>query len=289
MFSLSSLAARTARTQSARYLLRPLSTVADTAVPKNLQPGATWLSSPTIETPVGILDLNKAPPNVRSQVWQLYATTLPRLNPKSIKPPKKSTLNWLLQNAETKEELDLAQQLTHQWRMSLRPITQATTDLWVAACVRLKYPTPFLAMLDDRWKYRPMPINQNMARFIKLYAYLGLQKPENPDTLLEDVFRVFALYPYYDLKYDAAAYGALVQACCAIGTEESWRRALVVAEEALAFTSPKITREALKDLETRSRRLGESEMAQRYQELADTMQKDDEREAKFDEKGNFIH
>ncbi|KAJ2857725.1 hypothetical protein J3B02_000791 [Coemansia erecta] len=290
MISLRSLAVRSLQSGLPRYVLRPLSTAtASTAVPKNLQPGPNWLSNPLVETPLGTLDLTKAPTNVRSQVWQLYVTTLPRIAPKSTKPPKKTTLHWMLQNAESSEELDLALQLTHQWRMSMRPITQATTDLWVTACIRLRHPEPFLTMLNDRWKYRQLPINHNMARFIKLYAYLGSKKPENMDQLLDDAFRVFALYPFYDLSYDAAAYGALVQVCCSIGTEEAWRRALVVAEEALAGNTPNITRAALKDLETKSRRMGEVDMAERYREFAEVAQKEEVREAKFDDKGNFIN
>ncbi|KAJ2888927.1 hypothetical protein GGI21_006670, partial [Coemansia aciculifera] len=113
--------------------------------------------------------------------------------------------------------------------------------------------------------------------------------------LLDDAFRLFALYPYYGLQYDAQAYGALVEACCMQeGDEEAWRRALVASEEALAFEPPLITVQALNALEARSLEKNEIEMAQRYKSLAADLAlkkpaaSKEEDSVKFDSQGNHI-
>ncbi|KAJ2742622.1 hypothetical protein GGI20_004348 [Coemansia sp. BCRC 34301] len=163
--------------------------------------------------------------------------------------------------------------------MAMYPITQATTQIWAEACIRLSTPEIFVEMLMDRWTYRQLPINYNMARFVRFLGARGL---------LDDAFRVFALYPYYGLAYDADAYGALVEACCLVEGEDAWRRALVVAEEALACDPPFITADALAALESRSAAQGETEMAQRYKNLALTLKPTPAKSPKFDDDGNHV-
>ncbi|KAJ2777373.1 hypothetical protein GGI15_004527 [Coemansia interrupta] len=283
MHALRVLLARSVRTR----IVRQMSTSVDSAsiIPKHLQPGPNHLEqSQTVVSRMGTLDISSPPANVRPELWQLFVTTLPRIDPKSTKQPKKSTLHWILLNAETKEELDMALQLTYEWRMSMKTITQATAQIWSEACIRLNYPEPFLTMLMDRWKYRQLPIPYTMARFIKFLGSFGSEER------LDDAFRVFALYPYYQLKHDAMAYGALVEACCEVNTDEAWRRALVVSEETLANDPPMITLEALQALEKRSSERGEPEMADRYKNLATRLdlKPADTKEAQFDQNGNHI-
>ncbi|KAJ2860909.1 hypothetical protein GGH94_005236 [Coemansia aciculifera] len=252
-------------------------------VPKNLQPTADEFAQASIMTKTGTYDINTPPQNVRSDVWSLVVSTIMRIDPKNLRQPKKSVLHWLLQHAENREELDVALDLMLHWRMHMLPITQATTQIWAEACIRLEEPDLFVTMLMDRWKYRQLPINYNMARFIK---YLGGR------NRLDDAFRLFALYPFYGLSYDAQAYGALVEACCAqVGDEQAWRRALVASEEALANDPPLITLEALRVLESRSTEHNEQEMAQRYKSLADNLplQPTSKEAVKFDEDGNHLN
>ncbi|KAJ2262381.1 hypothetical protein GGI01_001582 [Coemansia sp. RSA 376] len=252
-------------------------------VPKNLQPTADELTQASITTKTGTYDINTPPENVRPDIWSLVVSTIMRIDPKNVlRQPKKSVLHWLLQHAENREELDAALDLMLHWRMHMLPITQATTQIWAEACIRLEAPDLFVTMLMDRWKYRQLPINYNMARFIK---YLGA------GNRLDDAFRLFALYPFYGLSYDAQAYGALVEACCAqVGDEETWRRALVASEEALAHDPPLITVEALRVLEARSLEHDEKEMAQRYKSLADNLPlQPTTKEVKFDEDGNHLN
>ncbi|KAI7825073.1 hypothetical protein BX661DRAFT_185214 [Kickxella alabastrina] len=261
-------------------------------LPKNLQPGPAYLENKIVSTTLGDLDLTSPPANVRAELWALFVTTLPRLAPKSTKVPKKSVLHWILLNAQTREELDMALKLTVEWRMTMHPITQATTQIWAEACIRLEYPEIFVNMLMDRWKYRQLPISYNMAKFIK---FLGTQSAAEADVarseqLLDDAFRIFALYPYYGLKHDAAAYGALVEACCEVNSEEAWRRALVASEETLASETPAITLEALKALEIHSAERREPEMAERYRSLAARLDLKPaaKKDVSFDQNGNLI-
>ncbi|KAJ2798246.1 hypothetical protein H4S07_005737, partial [Coemansia furcata] len=184
-------------------------------LPKNLQPTAEELTQSTVTTKTGTYDIATPPADVRADVWALAVSTMMRIDPKNLRQPKKSVLHWLLQHAESRAELDVALDLMLHWRMHMLPITQATTQIWAEACIRLEQPDLFVAMLMDRWKYRQLPINYNMARFIKFLGAKGR---------LDDAFRLFALYPYYGLKYDAQAYGALVEACCVQAEEEeAWR------------------------------------------------------------------
>ncbi|KAJ2641906.1 hypothetical protein GGF44_001913 [Coemansia sp. RSA 1694] len=215
-------------------------------------------------------------------------STLMRMDPQRINyQPKKSVLHWMIQNAETREELDVAQDLALHWRMHMMPITQATTQIWAESCMRLEQPQVFVDMLMDRWKYRQLPINYNMAKFIR---FLGATAGDSGN--LDNAFRLFALYPFYGLKYDADAYGALIEACCMVKeSEDAWRRALVVSEEALSLDPPLITLEALRVLETRSIEHGEPEMAQRYKSLAAELAlkpTNTKESANFDEDGNHL-
>ncbi|KAJ1960256.1 hypothetical protein GGI12_003900 [Dipsacomyces acuminosporus] len=188
-----------------------------------------------------------------------------KLVTKDNNKPKKSALHWLIINAQTKEELDIAVDLTNQWRMAMMPITQATCQIWMEASVRLDYPDVFMRILMDRWNYRQLPVSYTLSKFIR---HLGQKGEEH----LDDAFRVFALYPFYGLEYDAQAYGALVEACCLVNTDEAWRRALIASEEGLSFKpKPLITLEALHALEKRSNEQGETEMASRYKSLASTL------------------
>ncbi|KAJ1950514.1 hypothetical protein FBU59_000642, partial [Linderina macrospora] len=197
-----------------------------------------------VETTIGDLDPTTPAANVRSEFWRLYVSSMSRLTGSLVHKPKKSTLHWMLVNAESKEELDTALELAKVWRMRMMPITQATAQVWINACIRLNYPELAMTMLLDQWTFRQLPISYGLAKLIR---FLGKQAKETGDEAkLDDAFKVFALYPYYDLKYDADAYGALVEACCEVNSEEAWRRALVVAEETLATQSPQITVEALK-------------------------------------------
>ncbi|KAJ2161115.1 hypothetical protein GGF46_001704 [Coemansia sp. RSA 552] len=260
-----------------------------TLVPKNMQPRAEELAEGTVKTVLGELDSQAVPDNVRSELWELNVATLKRMNPGSAWPPKKRALHWILLNAESREELDMALKLTEQWRMHTLPITQATTHIWAQACVRFNYPEPFVTMLMDRWRYRQLPVSHTLAYFIR---FLGLHgaRAEESERALDDAFRVFALYPYYGLVQDAQAYGALVEACCEINTEEAWRRALVASEESLAFDPPKITYEALAALEKRSTERSEPEMADRYKGLIGQLglKPANRKDLVFDEDGNLV-
>ncbi|KAJ2402991.1 hypothetical protein GGI23_000302 [Coemansia sp. RSA 2559] len=260
-------------------------------LPESLQIGPEDKGPPSFESiNIGKLEYNKPRPNVRLDIWHLFVSSVWRLRRDVARKPKRSVLIWLLTNVQTGEELDVVEQLHIEWRMQMAPLSQASTQAWAEACMRLDRPDIFMMMLLDRWKYRHLPIPYNMARFAK---YLGTKAAEcvaqakeigdpeekaaieaKGEKLLDDAFRVFALYPYYDVYRGAPAYGALVEACCAVNTEEAWRRALVVSEEALALEQedvkkqPKITHEALVALETRSRERNEHEMAERYKALA---------------------
>ncbi|KAJ2821046.1 hypothetical protein IWW50_004804, partial [Coemansia erecta] len=174
------------------------------------------------------------------------------------------------------------------WRMHMFPITQATTHLWSQACIRVKYPGPFMTMLLDRWKYRQLPVAQTLAHFIRFLGTMAAERSDSAEALLDDAFRVFALYPYYGVPYDALAYGALVEACCEVNTEEAWRRALIASEETLAEDTPAITLEALNALERRSSERNESEMAARYRDLAKhlDLKPASKKEVQFDSDGN---
>ncbi|KAJ2890858.1 hypothetical protein GGI21_006030, partial [Coemansia aciculifera] len=145
----------------------------------------------TVTTVTGATyDMKQPPANVREPLWTLVISSLMRMNPQALNQrPRKSVLHWVIQNSETPEELAVAHDLLAvQWRMCRLSITQATTQIWAEACMRLHTPHIFVAMLMDQWKYRQLPINYNMARFIR---YLGTRQ------LLDDAFRLFALYPYY--------------------------------------------------------------------------------------------
>ncbi|PIA14107.1 hypothetical protein COEREDRAFT_10637 [Coemansia reversa NRRL 1564] len=252
-------------------------------IPTSMQPKEIEIKDGPISTRLGELSFSDHPKNVRPELWKLFVATIQRMESSSEWKPKKRMLHLILLNATSKEELDMAFRLTEQWRIKLLPIVPATTYLWAKACVRLQHPEPFITMLMDRWKYRQMPAKQTLAYFIKFlgsysaetYALAKESKGEESeallskaDQLLDDAFRVFALYPYYEIDQDASAYGALIEACCLVNTEEAWRRALVVSEETLAINPPRITLEALKSLEDRSNERSESSMAKRYQELA---------------------
>ncbi|KAJ2487529.1 hypothetical protein IWW37_005208 [Coemansia sp. RSA 2050] len=252
-----------------------------TVIPQNLQPTEAELSQSTVATKTTVYQMDTPPANVRLDIWQLIVTTVMRIDPLYARLPKRSTLHWLLSNIDTREELDATLELLQHWRMRMLPITQATTQIVAEACMRLEAPDAFVALLMDRWKYRQLPINYNMAKFIK---FLGSKER------LDDAFRLFALYPFYALQYDAAAYGALVEACCQTEGEEAWRRALVVAEEALASDPPLITGEALAALEKRSTEKGEEEMAKRYKSLAGSLppQPTPDEPANFDKNGNHL-
>ncbi|KAJ2348992.1 hypothetical protein GGH91_001077 [Coemansia sp. RSA 2671] len=251
-----------------------------TVIPKNLQPTEEEITKANVTTKGKEYRMDSPPANVRPDIWQLVVSTIMRVDPTYARVPKRSVLHWLLQNTTTREELDVAIDVLQHWRMRMLPITQATTQIVAETCIRLEAPDVFVAMLMDRWKYRQLPINYNMAKFIR---FLGGER-------LDDAFRLFALYPFYGLKYDAPAYGALVEACCQGEGEEAWRRALIVAEEGLASDPPLITKEALAALEKRSVEKGEDEMAKRYQSLADSLSLEpvSEEPAKFDEKGNHL-
>lgn len=238
-------------------------------LPASLQPTGPDSTTGIVATKLkGDMNLDNPPSSIRPDLWKLYITTIFRLDQAQNRVPKKSVLHWILLNAESKEELDMALDLTEHWRMRMRPISQGTTQLWSEACIRLQHPAPFMTMLLDRWKYRQLPISYSLSRFIK---FLGQQAIGGDDALLDDAFRLFALYPYYDVPWDAAAYGALVEACCLANTDEAWRRALVVSEETLAEEKPMITQAALKALEQRSEERGEKEMAARYKSLGETL------------------
>ncbi|KAJ2808829.1 hypothetical protein H4R20_000610 [Coemansia guatemalensis] len=252
-------------------------------IPTSLQPKEAEIKDGPLVTRIGELSFSDYPENVRPDLWKLFVATVQRMESGSTWKPKKRMLHLILLNATSKEELDVAFRLTEQWRQRQLSIIPATTHLWAQACVRLKYPKPFIAMLMDRWKYRQMPAKQTLAYFIKFlgsysaetYALAKESEGEESEALiskahqlLDDAFRVFALYPYYEIEQDASAYGALIEACCMVNTEEAWRRALVVSEETLAADPPRITLEALKFLENRSNERGEPSMAKRYQELA---------------------
>ncbi|KAI8318894.1 hypothetical protein GQ54DRAFT_299780 [Martensiomyces pterosporus] len=299
-----------ARTQAAaiasRAFVRFNSTEA--AVPKSLLPTAEARSSSVVSTNVGDLDYTAVPSSVRSDVWALYVSTMERLVASDNRKPKKTALHWLIMNAQTTEELDVALDLSAEWRMQMMPITQATTQIWVDACIRLDYPELFMKILLDRWKYRQLPISYNLARFIRFLGHkateahaLATKKAASGEEgseemaakateLLDDAFRVFALYQYYGIEYDAQAYGALVEACCEVNTDEAWRRALVASEETLASQSPLITLEALKALESRSNEHGEAEMAQRYKDLVGTLnlKPASKKSVEFDSEGDVI-
>ncbi|ORX75034.1 hypothetical protein DL89DRAFT_26283 [Linderina pennispora] len=207
-------------------------------VPRNLFL-ASELEKPSqgmVSTAVGDLDPAAPASNVRSEFWRLYVSAMSRLGGSHINRPKKSTLHWLVTNAETREELDTALEMAKVWRMQMMPITQATAQIWIDSCIRLNYPELAMTMLLDQWTYRQLPVSYGMAKLIR---FLGKQAKETGDEAkLDDAFRVFALYPYYNLQHDADAYGALVEACCEVNSEEAWRRALVVAEETLADAAP---------------------------------------------------
>ncbi|KAJ1662107.1 hypothetical protein IW140_006135 [Coemansia sp. RSA 1813] len=261
--------------------------VTASVLPEGLKISKLDLGPPVFDSiNIGKLDYNKPRANVRLEIWHLFVSSVWRLRRDVARRPKRSVLIWLLMNVQTSEELDMVEQLHIEWRMQMAPLSQATTQAWAEACIRLNRPDLFVMMMLDRWKYRHLPIPYNLARFIK---FLGNRSAESVaqanqtedaekkkaletkgEGLLDDAFRLFALYPYYDIPYDAAAYGALVEACCAVNTEEAWRRALVASEEALAIETqePMITREALEALETRSKERQESEMAERYKTLA---------------------
>ncbi|KAJ2081357.1 hypothetical protein H4R24_002416 [Coemansia sp. RSA 988] len=253
------------------------------AIPTSMQPKETEIKDDPITTRIGELSFRDAPENVRPDLWKLFVATIQRMDSGLVWRPKKRMLHLILLNATTKEELDMAFRLTEEWRRNLLSIVPATAHIWAKACVRLKYPEPFITMLMDRWKYRQMPAKQTLAYFIKFlgsysaetYALAKESEGEESkaliskaDKLLDDAFRVFALYPYYEIEQDASAYGALIEACCEVNTEEAWRRALVVSEETLATNPPRITLEALKSLENCSNERGEPNMAKRYQQLA---------------------
>ncbi|KAJ2661533.1 hypothetical protein IW148_003320 [Coemansia sp. RSA 1199] len=255
----------TRNTTAAAKFVRFNSTEA--VIPKSMQPRSEELAQGVTKTVLGDLDASSPPANIRPELWTMYVATLRRLVPESTWPPKRRVLHWMLLNAETREELDLTLTLTEQWRMHMLPITQATTHLWSQACARLKYPEPFMRMLLDRWKYRQLPVAQTLAMFMRFLGTMGAES-DAADEMLDDVFKVFALYEYYDIPHNAQAYGALVEACCEINTEEAWRRALVASEETLAEDTPMITLEALNALERRSVERNESEMAARYRDLA---------------------
>ncbi|KAJ2719628.1 hypothetical protein GGI07_005094 [Coemansia sp. Benny D115] len=239
-------------------------------LPKHLQPTPELLAESPVSTLAGDLDPLSAPENVNSELWALYVSTMKRLPHKSTVPPRKSVLNWLLQNSTTREELDMIMSLTEHWRMNMRPISPATTHYWAKACIQMKYPELFMTLIMDRWKYRQLPVEYTLSIFIKFLGTLGAEQGgEAADKLLDDAFRVFALFPYYQLRYTADAYGALVEACCEINTDEAWRRALVASEETLSAEKPMITVDALKAMERRSIERGEPEMAKRYGDLAE--------------------
>ncbi|KAJ2646340.1 hypothetical protein IWW40_005488 [Coemansia sp. RSA 1250] len=261
----------------------------EAVIPKSMQPRPEELATGTVKTILGDLDANAPPTNIKQELWTMYVATLHRLNPDSSWPPKRRVLHWLLNNADTREELDIALQLTEQWRMHMLPITQATTHIWAQACMRIKYPEPFVKMLLDRWKYRQLPVSYTLARFIKFLGEMAKHDEGSAEQLLDDAFRVFALYPYYGLSHDAYAYGALVEACCEVNSEEAWRRALVASEETLAYETPLITLEALQALEKRSTERNEPEMAQRYRDLAKQLElkPTGKNAAQFDEEGNM--
>ncbi|KAJ2805005.1 hypothetical protein H4R21_001423 [Coemansia helicoidea] len=270
-------------------------------VPEHMRPLKEDLGDGPMETPAGQLDPNSPPENVRKELWQLYVATLRRVDQNAAHPPRRRVLHWILLNANSKAELDMALTLTEHWRRNMFPITQATTHIWAQACIRINYPEPFIAMLMDRWKYRQLPVVQTVVVFTR---YLGAQAAAayaqstgagdemaaRGDQLLDDVFRVFGLLPYYDVPCGPAIYGALVEACCAVNTEEAWRRALIASEEALAVNPPNLTRDALQALEARSRGRGETEMADRYQSIGARLEVKPApaTSVEFDKKGNEV-
>ncbi|KAJ2369856.1 hypothetical protein H4S02_002564 [Coemansia sp. RSA 2611] len=245
-----------------------LNSTAAVTVPEDLRPQAVELADGKIKTLLGEFDVNAPPANIRPELWTMYVAMLRRMTPGVVWQLKQRSLNWILFHAQNREELDMAFTMAEQWRARPLPITQTTTLLWVRACIRAKYPEIFMKMLLDRWKYRQMPVSLTLAHFIRSLGSLAAESGSDAEKLLDDAFRVFALYPYYDIAYDADAYGALVEACCEINTDEAWRRALLASEETLAHETPMITLEALRALERRSTERGESEMAERYGSLA---------------------
>ncbi|KAI9499800.1 hypothetical protein BX070DRAFT_83711 [Coemansia spiralis] len=243
--------------------ISPLARLLSTEIPKNylLDDIPSHL---VFKTARGEYDSSKPRAGVRPEIWQVFVSTLYRVELVPTKRPKKSALHWLVMNANSREELDMAVELHEPWRMQMYTITQATAQIWSESCIRLNQPSVFLHLLLDRWRYRLLPISYTLARFIRFLGSIAAQ--DNKESVLDDAFRVFALYPYYNVPYDAAAYGALVEACLAVGSEEAWRRALVAAEEAIACDL--VTREALELLAARSGERGEARMAERYAALA---------------------
>ncbi|KAJ2001296.1 hypothetical protein GGI04_003796 [Coemansia thaxteri] len=241
----------------------------DLAVPEGLRPTADEAAQGRVTLASGdALDLSAAPPGVRSGVWGVVVAAAMRMDPQrsdKARRPKKSSLHWVLQHAASGGEVEAAAALTREWRARMQPITHATTQLWAAACVRAGRPDVFVRLLMDRWAFRQLPVAHGMARVMRALGASGQ---------LDDAFRLFALHPYYGLAQDATAYGALVEACCldTSDADAAWRRALVVAEEALARDPPLITVAALRALEAKA---DDAEMARRYGALADQMAEKD--------------
>ncbi|KAJ2597752.1 hypothetical protein GGH99_001560 [Coemansia sp. RSA 1285] len=257
---------------------------------------------------LGELNYKEPAPDVRSAMWHLFVSSVWRLRRDVARKPKRSVIHWMILNAISKAELDMIERLHVEWRMMTAPLSQATTNIWADACIRLDYPELFMKIILDRWKYRSLPISYTLSRFIgflgfkstKTYALAKETEDEAKKKELEeqgaqyldDAFRLFALYPYYEVPYDPQGYGALVEACCMINTEEAWRRALVVSEEGLAATpKPLITVEALEALVNCSTLREEAEMAARYKSiLADTKDLPTafKRHAQFDKQGVVV-
>ncbi|OLY77937.1 hypothetical protein AYI68_g8031 [Smittium mucronatum] len=161
------------------------------------------------------------------------------------KLPRRSLLTTFLQRTKNEKEMDLALVMWARWRLlGLLPLSEKTTWVLLSRCQFLKYPDPLITVLLDRYKYKAFPtwyIFEQTAKLIsaRISSIVSEQGQDSDaaNKYLDDLFRLFAAVPYYDLELEDWAYSFLILGCIKCGMEEGFTRVIEVATEALELSA----------------------------------------------------
>ncbi|KAJ1977376.1 hypothetical protein H4R33_006228 [Dimargaris cristalligena] len=140
--------------------------------------------------------------------------------------------------------------LVRTWRAEGLPITPYTTNTLIFRCAQVGAPKVALTLLQDRAMYGQRPtanyLHHLMRAFGEQAVAISRAEPFQPDAYfaaLDNMFRTFALFEYYELEPNVESYSTLVKYCCEGPSKEAFRRAAATVSEAVSFATPMIDRE----------------------------------------------
>ncbi|PVU99681.1 hypothetical protein BB559_000497 [Furculomyces boomerangus] len=214
--------------------------------------------------------------------------------------PRKSLLHTFLQKIQNKEEFELGLKLLERWRKHyVLPLSERTTWILLSKCQYLNDPEPLTRVLLDRWRYKAFPTDYIYTSIFKLISNsihdliaIEGQESELANKYLDDLFRLFASIPQYNLEQGAWAYSSLITSLVDSGMEEGWVRAVQVAEEAMVDSiPPKINYEAALKLQEEYAKRGDSTNSNVYKEMISNynLKPKEPTHVAFDEEGRMYY